>query len=217
MDIKKIDLNVNQKLELKVDTGPYQGTYLSKVADITNNSLKVVTPYKEGSLVPLRVGLKLDVFFNGKYAAYKFQSQIMARQNENIAVLVLAFPPTKVSRIQRREYFRLELRKKLKYRILDDNFEPTTQLKETYTVDLSGGGLKMVISEEIPLASILDIYLPIIELGDIPIRAKVLKINQENDYQTVSLEFIDIDEKTRDIIISYLFDYQRKLRQRGLL
>lgn len=210
-------IEVNQKFELIVEEGPYKGNYLSQVADITDDVIKVTVPLVHGEIIPLRLNLDVLMYFTGVQAAYSYKTKIIGREEEGeIPLLHLAIPEEKY-RIQRREFFRLEVREKVIYRILDDSLEPVSEFKETHTIDISGGGVKMFINEPVQKGMFLELFLQIPGLENVAIISRIVNIFDVEAGLAVGIKFIEIDEYIQEEIISWLFDYQRKLRQRGLL
>ena len=210
-------IEVNQKFELIVEEGPYKGNYLSQVADITDDVLKVTVPLVHGEIIPLRLNLDVLMYFTGVQAAYSYKTKIIGREEEGeVPLLHLAIPEEKY-RIQRREFFRLEVREKVIYRILDDSLEPVSEFKETHTIDISGGGVKMFINEPVQKGMFLELFLQIPGLENVAIISRIVNIFDVEAGLAVGIKFIEIDEYIQEEIISWLFDYQRKLRQRGLL
>lgn len=210
-------IEVNQKFELIVEEGPYKGNYLSQVADITDDVIKVTVPLVHGEIIPLRLNLDVLMYFTGVQAAYSYKTKIIGREEEGeVPLLHLAIPEEKY-RIQRREFFRLEVREKVIYRILDDSLEPVSEFKETHTIDISGGGVKMFINEPVQKGMFLELFLQIPGLENVAIISQIVNIFDVEAGLAVGIKFIEIDEYIQEEIISWLFDYQRKLRQRGLL
>lgn len=210
------NLKVNQNFELIVKDGPFKGNYLSKIADIRDNKIKVSIPYTHGEIIPLRINLDVEMYFTGELAAYSYNTVIIDRELEPIPLLILSYPDTK-QRIQRREFFRLEVKEKIIYQILNRDLEPITDKKKTTTIDISGGGLKMVVDNFINKGTLMELYLQIPELKNTPIISKVANILDLPEGIAVGVNFVEIDNNIREQIIGWLFDYQRELRQKGML
>lgn len=211
------EIEVNQKFELIVVDGPYKGNYLSQVADLPGDMIKVTVPLVHGEIIPLRVDLDVLMYFTGDQAAYSYKTKIIGREEEGeVPLLHLAIPEDKY-RIQRREFFRLEVREKVMYRLLDEKLEPMSVLKESYTLDISGGGVKMFIKGPVQKGTMMELYLQIPGLENIAIISKIVNIFDVEAGLAFGIKFIEIDEYIQEEIISWLFDYQRKLRQKGLL
>ena len=208
---------VNKNIQIEVNRGPYQGDYKSKVSEINPDNIKILTPYIKEELVPLRVGAGIVVFFTGNNAAYTFNSQVIDREKEKVPVLVIE-PPDEINRIQRRDYFRLEVQVELQYRLLDEDGKPVEEdFIESVTLDISAGGIRMVVDEYIQEDTLIEIYMDIPEIKDIPVYGKVVNHYRNNTAKAVGIKFTGISTGLRDEIMSWLFDKQRELRQKGLL
>lgn len=218
-------LQVNDKIDIVVEDGPYQGKYMSKVAEINENSIRVTAPFNRGEIVPLHLNRPVKVFYTGNNAAYVFNTRVINRQNRPLALITLA-KPTRKRRIQRRDYFRLEVKKKVKYRKVtekksvsenDGNNKDKPELKETMTIDISGGGVKLVADEDFPAEGKIEMYIDIPGIEDSAIIGDIVKSYDLPDGRAAGIEFDDIDHHDQEQIITWLFDYQRELRKRGLL
>lgn len=166
--------------------------------------------------MPLRVNLPVKVYFNDKYAAYYLNTVIVDREKEPVHLLVLKNTGD-YRKIQRREFFREEVKRKVKYRALDDNLHPVEPFSETYTIDISGGGIKMAVDKMLPLEGKVELLLDLPGLERSSIIGKVVNQYGNEDPPAVGVKFTDIDHQSREKIISWLFEYQRELRQKGLL
>lgn len=210
------NLKVNQNFELVVKNSSFEGTYLCKITDICDNKIKITAPYIRGEIIPLRINLALEMYFTGEKAAYLYKTKIIGRESEPIPVLVLEYPDNK-QRIQRREFFRLDAKIGLTYRLLNSDLEPVTEMKETITIDISGGGLKMVFDNAIYKGSLMELYLQIPGIENISIISKVVNVFELPEGIAVGVKFVEIDNYVQEQIIGWIFDYQRELRKKGML
>ncbi len=213
------NLSINQNVEVVISEGPYQGSYNSKVSDLVEDKIKVMAIYKREELIPLRKGEEVQLLYEGESAFYSLKTEILDRGKDPIPTLILK-KTDDINRIQRRKYFRLQVNKKIKYKSLkdieDENKE--AKFKKTTAIDLSGGGLLMVLKEDLNLKDKLLFNLNIENLDKL-IKGRIVRIKHNKDgySKTAGIEFIEIGRKDRDKIISFLFNYQRKLRRRGMI
>jgi len=75
----------------------------------------------------------------------------------------------------------------------------------------------MFIKEPVQKGTMMELYLQIPGLENIAIISKIVNIFDVEAGLAFGIKFIEIDEYIQEEIISWLFDYQRKLRQKGLL
>ena len=209
-------LYVNQNIEIKVKRGAYKGTYQSKIEEINENNIKVFPPYKKREIVPLRKNTELEIYFTAKDAAYKFHSRVIERVKGKVELLAITIPE-KMIRIQRRNYFRLEVKRDIKYRKVNNDLEAVEKFNKTKTIDLSGGGVKFILKSNLKEGDLIEIKLDIAEISDLKILAEVQQKYDLPNGEAVGVEYKQISQKVRDIIVGWLFDYQRELRKKGLL
>ncbi|MGM0446147.1 MAG: flagellar brake protein [Bacillota bacterium] len=212
-------LSINQNIELVVKEGQFEGSYNSKVADIVDDEIFIMAIYKREEIIPLRKGIKVDVLYEGDTAFYSLTSEITGREKEPLPMLSIKLTDN-IERIQRRRFFRVLVNKKIQYISLKEQLDKETQpvFKETTAIDLSGGGLLMVLKDDLKVNDRLLFKLDIEDLDKL-VEGKIVRIlyNKDGHSKTAGIEFVDINRKDRDTIISYLFNYQRKLRRRGLI
>lgn len=211
------DLNINQKIDIIVESGPYKGAYLSKVADISGDIYQVTAPFFSGEIIPLHINQTIKLTYSGDNASYQFIAKIIDRMREPVALFTIE-KNSEIIRIQRRSFFRLDAKVKVNYRILDSrgDFEES-ELKESITLDISAGGIKMVVDDEFPGEGVIELYLDIPELRDTNIFGKIVNNYDLPDGRAVGVEFIGIEQHDQDRIVSWLFEFQRDLRKKGLL
>ena len=215
-------LRVNQSIDIEVKRGIYKGTFPSKIDEVNEENIKVLAPYRNGEIVPLRAGTEINIFFTGENAAYKFNSEIIDRIVDQVKLLVIT-PPEEIVRIQRRDYFRLDVKKDAKYRKLADDYELGDEIKseedfiETQTVDLSGGGVRLVNESDLEEGDFIEVMIDLSGIEEIVILGEVKQEYDLPNGKAVGVEFKDISRQARDEIIGWLFDYQRELRKKGML
>lgn len=209
-------LEINQKLEIEVLTGSYQGNYLSKVADFRDQGIIITGLYREGAPLPIRLNQPINVYYTTDRAAYKFKSKVLKRTNKPIPLLLIE-PADSVIRIQRRDYFRLDVTGKIDvYKEVDDKNYPK-KISEARLLDISGGGVQMQLKKKIKKGEEILIALKNILAPKELIKSKVVRTHKENDeLYNYGVQFIEIEEEQRETIIQWIFEYQRKNRQKGL-
>ena len=212
------NLEVNDNLELEIKSGPYQGTYPSKVADIDDEHIKILTPYSKGELIPVRKNLFLEVYYTDERAAYRFYTRVIQREREPLPALYLE-QPSEVERIQRRDYFRLEVTEDIKYSRIDEEGQQLEDYQQTKMLDISGGGIKMKLNDTVPPEGTeIRILLDIEALQGIPVKGRIVQIyNLKNREKAAGVEFVDINPQLREAIVSWIFNKQREMRRKGLL
>ncbi|PUU94692.1 MULTISPECIES: flagellar brake protein [Halanaerobium] len=210
------ELEVNQKLEIEVLSGSYQGNYLSKVADFLEAGIIITGLYREGAPLPLRLDQTINVYYTTDRAAYKFKSKILKRTNKPIPLLLIERADS-VTRIQRRDYFRLDVTGTVDiYKMMDDKKYPK-KISEARLLDISGGGIQMQLKKKFKKNEEILISLKNILPPKEFIKAKIVRIQRENnELNNYGVQFVEIEEEQREQIIQWIFAYQRKSRKKGL-
>jgi len=210
------ELEINQKLEVEILSGTYQGKYLAKIADIIEAGIIITGLYREGAPLPVRLDQKITVYFTTDRAAYQFKSRILKRSSKPIPILLIKKADS-VKRIQRRSHFRLEVSGVADLYEIDKDDNAADMISEAELIDISGGGIKIQMEENLEMGKILFIYLKTVFSKADLIKASVVRKARENsELFNYGLEFIDIPENLREEIIQWIFAYQRKKRKKGL-
>ena len=210
------ELEINQKLEIEVLSGSYQGNYLSKVADFLDDGIIITGLYREGSPLPISLNQPIIVYYTSERAAYKFKSKILKRTNKPIPLLLIERADS-VTRIQRRDYFRLEVTGTVDlYKMQVDKNYPK-KVAEARMLDISGGGIKIKLNKEFDKGEELLVSLKNILKPKEFIKSKIVRVQKENnELYKYGVHFVEIEEEQREEIIQWIFTYQRKSRKKGL-
>ena len=166
-------------------------------------------------LALLHGGTPVRVCYNGKRALYCFDTVVTRHVHEGI-VLVGLECPRDINRLQRREFVRLCVSLPVRCRESRQKEE-----FEARTVDLSGGGMALISSREIPVGCRLDVWIDLGEPGILPMKGEArwlerLDIGEQRRYM-VGVTFLETSEKTQDFITGFVFSEQARLRRLGLL
>lgn len=219
----KDELKVNQKAQLKVMDGLYTGIYVSRVEDIGEDYIKLAMPIVKGEIIPLSIGTKVEVVVSDQDKAYGFTGLIRNRQISPVPMFTMKFPD-KIRKIQRRNYVRIECSIPVQYAVIDNSEELDQDLvfQTGRTLDISGGGLRLFTNHSLEQEQKLFIKLKLLKDDEIEIKGKVIRlldIDEETKKKRFiyGIEFIDINERDRDKIISFIFEKQRQLRRKGLI
>ena len=209
--MSKVDFIINKKLEILVG----EKYFKSNIQDIAENYIAISIPINSGEYLPLSKGTLVDVIYYEEDNLYKFKSVVMGRKFENIPILIISYPK-EIVRIQRRKYVRVPTISTVKYTNLKNepkkspsSIENSEYLK-AILLDLSGGGMKIKISEEVKLSQYLLICLTI-NSEDIHIVGQAMRIIKDDDGRfNCGLSFEFLDTSTREKIIKLIFKLMRE-------
>lgn len=209
-------LEVNKKLEVEIKSGIYKGEYLCKVADIIEQGIIITGLYREGASLPVRLEQPIKVYYTTDRAAYVFNSKILKRSNKPFPVLMIEKPES-VKRIQRRDYFRLEVSGTVDLYQKETDSADADKLAEAELLDISGGGIKIELRKNLKTDEIIYVHLRHVLNEKELIKSSIIRKKKVNaELYNYGLEFIEISESLREDIIQWIFAYQRENRKRGL-
>ncbi len=196
-------------------------TYRCKLMDIRNGTLYIDYPV---NLYTNRIDYLINgtifkvTFVGDDQNTYLFTTEIKGRVRENIPLLLLDYPGDEhLEKIQRREYVRVSLSKKVNVQPIGDEFAPFTAL----TTDISAGGAAIIVPEnlKIDVQTLLMLQFTFEmrnrDVHELQIQVQVKRIVELlNNRKKVSVEFIDITEVERQILLRYCFERQLEERNR---
>lgn len=201
-----MDLSVGEKIEVTFEGN----AYVSQVQDIYDGERYfIAVPVSHGYNVFIPLGEMLNIRFFRPNGVYEFYGVVdLKESNGNVDGLVVR-RISEIMRIQRREYYRLQMVKDVKYKRGDEESYRSGILK-----DLSGGGLRMVADLELEIGDVIDILLP---LGgkELNLKGKVIRCNRVEKGFDLGVCFINIKGSEREQIIKFIFESQRKRIRKG--
>ncbi len=195
--------------------------------------LNIAMPILEGKLIPLEVGRKFELFFYAKKGMYTCNGEIINRyKSSNVYVLVVSLL-TDLKKYQRRQYFRLGTNIEIQYKLFTQEDEayfrrvgevPDEIIKRPYStgvsVDISGGGVKFISRDNMPKETklLLLINLPFDnEIKKCEAISKVVftgTVKGRRDSYENRVEFLQIKEEDRELLIKYIFKEERNQRKK---
>ncbi len=207
----KVDFAINNKLEILID----EKYYNTNIQDLSEDYIAISIPMSAGQYVPLSKGTIIDVIYYEEENLYRFKSSIIGRKFENIPILIIS-KPIEIRKIQRRKYVRVPLMNTAKYKNLKN--QPKTkpssidnsEYLKAVLVDLSGGGMKVRVSEEIKKDDFVLVDLTV-NNENMFLVGQAKRIVKEDDGRFLcGLSFEFLDNSTQERIIKYIFRLMRE-------
>lgn len=190
-------------------------TYKCTIIDQTHEFIYIDQPIHTETrrTSMLSRGSHIQVSFIGKdHVVYAYESIVIHRKMLTIpAYAILPPKESEMSRIQRRNFVRVQTSIDVAIDCVDQTSEPFT----TVTKDISGGGLAcmMPVPNVLEKNQFINVYMviPTKPLKYIQAKARVVKIHLKKDEHPIaSMEFIQLSPKDQQSIIQYVFSIQRK-------
>lgn len=231
----KIEL---EKIETRLSVDPDKKTekYASQVLDeAPNDRIYAAMPIRGGTVVPLSVGQHLKATFFTNTGLQCCEVVVTGRYRKEGFFLMEIDQVTTLQKVQRREFFRLESRKPIKYRIVEGEELEMIQAgnaycadvqailwKDAIMLDLSGGGIRFVSSQKEERGSFVEIQFDIEcdeQVEIVYLYAEVLRSERNANNNAIydqRVTFWKLDNGMREKIIRYIFSEQRKRRSQQL-
>jgi c-di-GMP-binding flagellar brake protein YcgR len=218
-------IQIGDVLTLELKSSEDEEKFRCRLVDIRDNEFYIDYPI---SLTTNRAaflldGTQLKVTFVGNDGSsiYLFESEINGRVKKNIPMLILTYPGNNhLIKIQRRQYVRVETAVDIAIHPLEFEFAPIT----TITDDLSAGGSAVLIPKEVSIKTdmrILAWLVLIMQNGDyhyMKLQSRIVRIIPFSETRNkVSLQFLDVSNQERQLLLRFSFERQLEAKKKGLL
>ncbi|MFL0246763.1 flagellar brake protein [Candidatus Clostridium stratigraminis] len=201
---------INGKLEISWNDDYYK----SNIENTDDKSIYISIPIKDGKYIPLRIGEQIEVFYYFENDIYKFYSVVTDRQTDRIPLILIEIPK-EVVKIQRRRFVRVPLICDIEY-FMERTKSVSLKPFKAIMIDLSGGGMKIKLSEEVKLGSKIVTHIP---LGNekLILKGEVVRIDKDEDKKKsiCGVSFTDLDERKREKLIRFIFKVMREQMNKG--
>jgi c-di-GMP-binding flagellar brake protein YcgR len=217
-------LNIGAVINLETKDEKVE-TLKCKLVERRGNHLYIDYPFnpKTGRTAYLMIGTELIAsFVNKDQNLFRFQTEVTGRVKDNIPMISLTYPgDEQLIRVQRRQFVRIDTTLDIAIHPKSNEFQPFT----AFTTDISAGGSAIILPKSTKLKQGQEILvwfsLPFQNetIEYIKINAKIIRfIATENEsFLKAPLQFIDIDEETRQTVIRFCFNQQIQMRRKGLV
>ncbi len=227
MDLAKI---IAVRRKILVQREEEQESYKSMIQEVREDSFDIQLPTGAGRRpLLLRAGDIVTVKVIASHEQFHFQTRVKSRKRANLPLYILEKPePDSIKRIQMRNYVRVKCVFDVRYRILKKGEEKKAVFpepdREGIAIDLSGGGVQMMVTERIPEKSVLLLWFKLKKNNgketEIQTLGRVVRsietIVKGVKKNILGIEFLNIAERDRDKIVAFTFRELLQQRNRGL-
>lgn len=232
-------LGIGNKIELtrsaaaeNIDDARNKRMYISQIVDIIDeDKMKIGMPMEQGKVIPLPINARLDACFYTSHGLYQGRIIVTDRYKEGQIFILVVELVSSLKKYQRRQYFRLGCVIDIKYRkIFDEEVEEYAQnnnmiieaddFMEGTALDISGGGIRFVSEEQLEKDRDIFIVLEITyedQTKTYGLLGKVIMSYQaksREDLYEHRVEFINMQGGVRESLIKYIFEEERRQRQK---
>jgi len=212
--VNDFNLEINDRIEVLVNEKPYKAL----IIDIQDEFLRINIPVNDGEYLMLHSGEKVEInSYSEEDRCYNFYSEVISRGKEGNIIYFKISIPYNIKKIQRRNFFRVGLVNPIEYKIITNINEAdfdNVPYKEGLMVDLSAGGLKIKIKDDIKKDDLLLINMKLSKFKA-ELKCDIVRSEDTPDKEKLcGLRFIDIIPTQTEKIIEELFEIVRKQRSK---
>lgn len=226
MEISRIKAGTKLELDIMGNDGRRTGPVLVSQFEACTEDRKAIiaAPIYEGNVFNLPNGTEILAYFkadgNGGVSLHAFTAVVTGREVSGNLHLLKIEQTGKITKIQRREYFRFHCGLNLQY-IMVSPHNKDEDYKKAITYDLSGGGAGILLNENLVTGDIIECELFIDNEKKVKFCSRIVrceKNNEEGQYKFMAgLEYTKITNNDREIIVQFIYKEQRKLLKKGLI
>lgn len=236
-------ISVGNKIELRAverraaeSQEENQKVYHSSVYDIlSEDTLEITMPMEQTKLILLPVDGKYDLVFYGETCLYQCFARIIDRYKSNNVYILVVELTSNLRKYQRREFYRFSCALEMCARTLEREeiqavegelsyaLTPGLPLKRSVIVDISGGGLRFMSEQRYEPDSFLYCTYHLLKgegFKEYEVIGRVLSV-RELDGKPGTFEhrvqYYNLDVDTREEIIKFIFEEERKNRKKERL
>lgn len=239
------ELRIWEKLRILVGDERDAGVYVARIEEFINGGIIITNPEFVSGNSLLRNDLPVIVQIAREDAAYQFHSRIRLQGDEALRRFILT-PPRGLQRVQRRMFARVDFPTRVSYALLPtdskwQNWEKNGCWSETKAVNLSAGGILMESSEDLKSGMLIALQVDELRHAGLPtdfiavcrrsflnegLRCTGLEFLFGNDLDRylskgdisrLPDKFKQFDRHVQDRLVTFLFQKQIELRQKGLI
>lgn len=195
--------------------------YISVIEKIeADNEITIALPLSRSSSLAVKVGEILTVRLPSESYCLEFTVPVKQIKIENVPVYILHYPDH-IKRVQLRKHVRVSILLDVQYSELPGpGNEP--YYKKALAIDISAGGMKLSVSEEVKegVTLLIKFDLPVkngvqnFELEAGVIRSSRVEAAKGPVYQ-LGLSFLKTTDFQKDTIFNYIFSKMSQLRRSG--
>jgi c-di-GMP-binding flagellar brake protein YcgR len=228
--MKAAELNPGTKLEIELLDYSMESVEANKLFvsefewEEGENVICVAAPIHEGRYLTIPSGISMNLYINCKSEFYRIKATLLERLIKEGLPIYKLNVENEIERIQRRQFFRFDCVLDIKCREVEMRNSiavPKGNFSKGFTLDISGGGACLALIECIDKGKFIECELLLSEKQTIKFYGTIVRSSKtdsdgKNKYE-IGVEFYNIDNKSREAIISFIFEEQRKLRKKGLI
>lgn len=198
--MKRFKLEVNNNIEIYDDDKVYK----SRIQSVNDEEIYIDIPLHNNEYLILNKGDDIHLIkYGNEGSVYELSCKVIDRKIEGNIRLYRLSEPYDIKKIQRRNYVRVETIRGIKCFRKDEEFD-------ALILDLSGGGMKIKSNKKLKMDEEIVSFIKTDD-GEFMVKGKIIRVEETSFNQySLGIEFVDIEERTREKIIKLVFSIMRK-------
>ncbi len=194
------------RIDLELEEGRwYRGRVLRPTLD---GNLIVV--FERGTDLPeIPLGKRVNALWVKREKLFGGEVEVRGKGGK-FAPFVEITSPFDLKPLERRRHKRVKVMVPIEYRKVDGGL-----FKATRSLDISGGGVKLIVDEDLAVGDELELLVYLPESDVISALGRVVRVETSEGLRTAGVEFMIMDERKRRDIINFVFKSEMKERQRA--
>lgn len=207
--MSKFSLVVNSRVDVLVDKVVYKTT----IQDVLKDGFLISIPANHGEYLLLNKNEDIELLnYVDDLSLYKLTCSVIGRVVDNSIPLYKISLPRDIKKIQRRNYVRVNMLHPIKYS-KEEAKNKGSEMLPALLLDLSGGGMRIKLREELAAGDVISAELKSDELS-ITAQGKVVRKEKCDDGRFIyGVSFGQLDTISKEKIIRSVFKIMRKQRE----
>lgn len=225
---------VGGKVILAEDGSEIHKQYYTKISAITSeDTLELLMPMEKTKLILLPIDAEYNVVVYTEGGLFQCFARVIDRYKADGMFFLAIELTSNLRRYQRREYYRFSCALEMCARNLEEEeinavekkskiwLQPNRPIKRSVIVDISGGGIRFLSNQRYEVGSMIYCSYNLVRGNDrkqYELVGKVLEVRElEQRPGTFEhrVQYYNIDEATREEIIQFIFEEERKVRRKS--
>ncbi|MCR5256425.1 MAG: flagellar brake protein [Acetatifactor sp.] len=207
--------------------------YISRVETIVSeDTMEIAMPMEQSKLILLPVDGEFNLTIYAQTNLFQCFVRITDRYKSNNLYMLVVELISNLRKVQRREFYRYSCALEMASRTLEEEeikaleskipytLQPGLPLKRSVIVDISGGGLRFISTHQYDIGSLLYCSYYLLKDGEkklYEVTGRVLAVkelvNRPGTFEH-RVEYYNINSDTREEIIRFIFEEERKERRK---
>ncbi len=210
-------------------------SFYTSIYDLDENGIMIYVPTSNGRHMFAPVETELELTFHMSRWIFRAEGIVTKTERQGSISLMYIVLSTGLTRVQRREYYRLECTIPMAYRVVDESViqaktnedaqlilqnESSAAVRGFGTIlDISGGGARIVSANSLEGVKYIQLTFKVLfkdVMTEMQVFADIIRSSYLEDEKKYihHMQFCYKEERTKENIIGYVFEEERRIRKK---